>query len=155
MRLIDFLKKEHIKVFLIGKNKKEIIYELSDILLINKTDIQKSEVRDAIFEREKLSSTGIGDNIAIPHARVSTFDDLIVACGLTEDPVNFDSLDGKPVKIVFLILCPMDKPTLQIRFLARVSRLLNNKIFREKLLKCNSTDNIYQTIADYENKHFH
>ncbi len=153
MRLTDFLEKEHIKVFLEGKNKEELINELADILLSEHSDSQIVEAKKAIFEREKVSSTGIGSGVAIPHARIDFADDLIAACGLTSAPVNFESLDDQPVKVIFLILCPKSKPTLQIRFLARSSRILNDKQLREILFTCTTVDEVYQTIVDYEDKH--
>ncbi len=154
MRLTDFLKKEHIKVFLEGKNKEELINELADLLLSENSGIQIDEVKKAIFEREKVGSTGIGNGIAIPHARADMIEDLIVACGLTSTPIDFDSIDSLPVKIVFLILCSKAKPTLQIRFLARTSRLLHDRLLRDTLSSCTTADEVYQTIIDYEDKHF-
>ncbi len=154
MRLTDFLKKEHVKVFLEGKNKEELINELTEVLLSDTSGVEIDEVKKAIFEREKVSSTGIGNGIAIPHARVDTGDNLITACGLTKEPIDFESIDEQPVKIVFLILCPKSQPTLQIRFLARTSRVLNDKLLRDTLSSCTTAEEAYQTITDYEDKHF-
>lgn len=155
MRLTDFLKKEHIKVFLKAKNKQDAIRELVNMIVTDKSEQQKDEILKAFMDREEISSTGIGHGIAIPHARKNVFEDLIAACGLAEDPIDFNSLDKKPVKVIFLILCPNDLPGLQIRFLARASRLLNDKHLREKLFICQSKDEIYNTIYDYESQHFH
>jgi mannitol/fructose-specific phosphotransferase system IIA component (Ntr-type) len=154
MRLTDFLKKEHVKVFLQGKSKEELINELSEVLLSGYTDSQVDETKKAIFEREKLSSTGIGKGIGIPHGRVDFVDDLIAACGLTVEPVEFDSLDSQPVKMVFLIVCPASQPNLQIRFLARASRILSDDQLRDQLFQCTTADEVYQAIVDYEDKHF-
>lgn len=154
MRLTDFLQKEHIKVFLKGKSKEELITELSEVLLSGNPDSQLDETKKAVLEREKLGSTGIGKGIGIPHARVDFIDDLISACGLTVEPVEFDSLDDQPVKMVFLILCPTSQPTLQIRFLARASRVLSDDQLRGRLFQCTTSDEVYQAIVDYEDKHF-
>ncbi|MGD9201476.1 MAG: PTS sugar transporter subunit IIA [Chitinispirillia bacterium] len=155
MRLTDFLKLDHIKVYLKSSEKHGVIKELSDMLLTDKSESEKNEVLKALLEREKVSSTGIGHGIAIPHARTNVIEDLIAGIGIVETPIDFDSLDKKPVKIIFLILCPKDLPGLQIRYLARSSRLLNDESLREKLFKCTSSDEVYHTIFEYENQHFH
>ncbi len=154
MRLTDFLQKEHVKVFLQGKSKEELINELSETLLSEQTDSQLSEAKRAVFERETISSTGIGKGIGIPHARLGFIDNLVTACGLTSEPVEFNSIDKKPVNIVFLILCPTSQPNMQIRFLARASRILNDDTLRDQLCACTTADELYQTIVTYENKHF-
>ena len=155
MRITDFLKKECIKVYLEGTNQEEIIKELIELIFKNDPEINKDEALEGLFKRENIESTAIGEGVAIPHAKIEKGKDISVAFGLLEKGAEFNSLDGKPVKLVFLILYPKDKINLQLRFLARVARLLRQSGLHDSLFNCKSPKDVIDTFKHYEDKHFH
>ncbi len=155
MRITDYLKKEDIKVFLTGKNKKEIIGELVSFLGSHHPDINTKEVLGKVMEREGLETTGIGEGVAIPHARVDNLEDVHVVFGLHREGVGFNALDGKPARIFCLVLYPAAEISLQIRFLARLSRLFHVEDLRDKLCTCKKPDEVFDTIKSFEDTHFH
>ena len=155
MLITDYLKKECIRTALNCKNKEEIIKELLDLIAINYRGIDREKTLNAVLERENIESTSIGNGIAIPHARIGNCKDICVCIGLLQTGMDLNSIDGKPVKIVFLILFPENKINLQLRFLARIARLLHDSMLSNALFECTSPENIIDTFTDYENRHFH
>lgn len=155
MLISDHLNKESICVDLKGESKEDILKELAELSFKIHPELDREEVLAGLFEREKVLSTGIGEGIAIPHARVGNCDEICISFGLLRKEVDFQTLDNKPVKIVFLILFPKDKVNLQLRFLARVSRVLQHTILREELIKCESAEDVILTFQKYEEQHFH
>ncbi|MCP4757618.1 MAG: PTS sugar transporter subunit IIA [Proteobacteria bacterium] len=155
MLITDFLKKECINVDLQAGSKEEIIKELAELLLKYHPEIDKEEAYAGLFEREKLLSTGIGEGVAIPHARLESSRKISVAFGLVHKETDFGSLDNKPVKIVFLIFFPKDEVNLQLRFLARVSRLLRDASLYESLYESQSPEEVVAVFKQYEDHHFH
>lgn len=154
MRITEYLKADTIKVFLQGTNKEEVVCEMVEFLLANGYQFDREEVVTALFATEKISTTGIGGSIAIPHAKIDSISNLIAALGLAKEPVGFSAIDKKPVKLVFLILTPREKLGLHIRFLARVSRLLHNTDLKKQLFLCNNASEVFETFRCYEEKHF-
>ena len=126
MKIMDFLSPEAITVDLQSTEKKEIIKELVSLLV--KSGEVKEKDKDKVFkvllEREALGSTGIGQGIGIPHGKF---------CGISRKGVDFESLDGEPVYIFFLLVAPQDSAGPHLKALARVSRLLKDKYFRDTL----------------------
>ena len=155
MLITDYLKKECIKISLEGNSKEEIIKELLDVIVSNCKGINREETLSAVLKREDIESTSIGSGIAIPHARIGSCEDICACIGLLPDGMDLNSIDGKPVKIVFLILFPENKINLQLRFLARIARLLHDTKLSDALLECTNPENIISTFTDYENRHFH
>jgi mannitol/fructose-specific phosphotransferase system IIA component (Ntr-type) len=154
MRITDVLDQNKIKVFLQGTSKREVIEELAELLLDAHTEEQRAGALGELFGREATCSTGIGAGVAIPHARLESCQRLMVAFGLSREALEFDAIDQEPVRIVCLVLCPSDQPGLQLRFLARASRLLHNPELRDSLLQCSSADAVYQAFREYEDVHF-
>lgn len=154
MRISDYLKKECVIVDISGNTKDDILIELTEIIGENFPDIDKDEAVRGLLNREKLETTGIGKGIAIPHAGIKSCKTIVPAFGLIKKDVKFRSLDDKPVRIVFLILYPAEQVTLQLRFLARVSRLLRNKVLIRNLLECKTSAEIIEVFVNYENRHF-
>jgi PTS system nitrogen regulatory IIA component len=113
-----------------------------------------SKVKDAavtvgvLLDREKLGSTGIGQGIAIPHAKTDQAAAVVAAFGLSRRGVQFDALDGEPVNIFFLLVAPPDAAALHLKALARISRLLKDKFFRQSLRETKSAAEIIKLIKD-------
>ena len=155
MLITDYLKEECIDISLSGESKAAVIIKLLDRIIDADPEIIRDEALEDLFSREKLESTAIGNGIAIPHARVKNISDIKVAFGLLTDDPGFDSIDKQPVQLVFLILFPKEKVGLQLRFLARVARLLQQRGLHDSLIQCSSQKEILDTFKLYEEKHFH
>ena len=155
MLISDYLKEDCIRVGLTCSSKDEVLKTLAELQFNAHPDVDRDETIDSLYEREELLSTGIGDGIAIPHARIDSSEDVCVSIGLLSSEVDFNALDNKPVWIVFLILFPKEKVNLQLRFLARVSRILQNSTLREELYKCESAGEVMKVFKAFEEKHVH
>ncbi len=154
MRIIDVLKDENISLSLNGKSKNEIITELVELASNSENFIDKNKVLTSIFEREKTMSTGIGYGVAIPHGKSTGVKKICVSLGISRKGVDFDSLDGKPVHIFFLIAAPEGPAAPHIKFLSRISRLLNMESFRNKLIESNNKQEVLNLFKEEETKYF-
>ena len=138
MKIMDFLSRKAITTDVKAAKKEEVVKELVD-LLINTGEIEKrhrNKLIDNLMARESLGSTAIGQGIAIPHAKSDCVDKLVAAFGLSKKGVDFDSLDGEPVYIFFLLVAPQDSAGPHLKALARISRLLKDKYLRDSLRSC-------------------
>src|SRR3984957_10813137 len=124
MQLTDILKPGNIKVPLAAKTKNEAIAELVQVLADNGQITDAKKVLDAVLEREATRTTGIGNGLAIPHGKCPGTDHLVMAIGKPLTPIDFNSIDGKPVSLVWLLTSPPDKTGPHIHALARISRLM-------------------------------
>jgi fructose-specific phosphotransferase system IIA component len=152
MILTQILQPNCVKVPLEGKNKDAVITELVNLLNDGKYLLDKNMVLDSVLTREQTRSTGIGSGIAIPHGKCKGVKELVMAIGTTKDPVDFASIDGKPVSIVVLLVSPTDKTGPHIQALARISRIMLDDEFKEKLEKAESPEKVYELVRDKENR---
>jgi len=152
MMITDFLKEDCILVNLKSKEKKEALEELL-ILLKNKNYIKDSkEILETVLEREKLGSTGIGQGIAVPHARTDQIENLVGAVGISTNGISFNSLDGEPVNIIFLIIAPTKSIGLHLKALAKIARLLKNRTFRNALRNAETSAEVIEIIKEDDEK---
>jgi mannitol/fructose-specific phosphotransferase system IIA component (Ntr-type) len=110
----------------------------------------KQIVHDAVFTRERTRSTGIGSGIAIPHGKCNAVKELVMALGVTREPIEFQSVDNNPVSIVILLVSPLDQTGPHIQALAQVSRLMLDETFRAALEKTSSAEAAYQLLSERE-----
>jgi PTS system nitrogen regulatory IIA component len=103
---------------------------------------------EVLLEREKLGSTGIGDGIAIPHGKLAGLDNLIISFGRSREGVGFDSLDGNPVYIFFLLMAPENSAGQHLKALAKISRMLKDRDFRKGLTEAESSEEMYNLIIE-------
>ena len=148
--IADYLPKRGIKIFLKSADKPSVIAELVDLLcdvygLKNKADVLK-----AILEREEMMSTGVGYGIAIPHAKTDVVSSPKMVAGISKDGVNFDSIDGAPARIFFLLISPKNGSGEHVRILSELSRILNNPEARDKVLIAQNEKEFLETIKFYE-----
>ena len=148
MNITDLLQKEFIIEELKSKSKKEVLYELSEAFLRGDINIDLDAMVEVLLEREKLGSTGIGDGIAIPHGKLPGLENLIVSFGRSHTGIEFDSLDGKPVHIFFLLMAPENSAGQHLKALAKISRMLKEEDFRKKLMNTATLDDIYHVIEN-------
>ena len=152
MKISDILKKEHVIKELNSCDKKNVLDELSGFLEDEGEITSKENLLAALIEREKLGSTGIGENVAIPHAKTSEIDEIITVFGRSKNGVEFESLDQKPVNYIFLVIAPENSTGQHLKALARISRLFKNASLRESVLRTNEADQIYSILVDEDSK---
>ena len=148
--IADYIKVDTINLNLESKNKSAIIKELYNNL--KKTNLIKDEELglNDIFAREEMGSTGIGKKIALPHAKTKAVDELIATFGISRNGIDYESLDNENVNIFFMFLCPEEKTQEYLKVLARISRLIRDDKFIDKLLKAESNGEIIEIIRDAE-----
>ncbi len=154
MKIMDFLSKQAILADLRSTKKEDVVRELVDTL-VSAGEIDKNnrnKIIEALMERESLGSTAIGQGIAIPHAKSELVSKLVGAFGLSKRGVDFDSLDGEPVYIFFLLVAPQDSAGPHLKALARISRLFKDKYFRDNLRACVDDKAIIKIITQEDEK---
>lgn len=150
MRLSDILKAQNIKVPLEAKTKSEAIKELVDMLAANGDVKDAKSVLDSVLDREATRTTGIGNGLAIPHGKCTGTDHLIMAIGRPASPIDFQSIDGRPVNLIWLLASPPDKTGPHIHALARISRLMTIERFRLALAGATSSQALFDCIVQQE-----
>jgi PTS system nitrogen regulatory IIA component len=149
MKILDVLLKEAILSDLKANDKKGVLEELvTPVARI--ADINHDYLVKVLIERERLGSTGIGEGIGIPHGKVKNLDSLVLGFGLSKKGVDFDSMDGQPAHIFFLLLTPENSTGLHLKLLAQISKILKNDPFKQKLLRATNQDEIYSIIKEEE-----
>jgi mannitol/fructose-specific phosphotransferase system IIA component (Ntr-type) len=114
--------------------------------------LDRDDTLEAVLLRERIQSTGTGAGIAIPHGKCNAVKELVLAIGIAHEPIEFNSIDGKPVTILILLVSPADQTGPHIQALATISRLMLNEEFRQQLEKVTSADEVYVLLNDQENK---
>ncbi len=154
MKISEFLCTKAISADLKGTNKDEIIDELVGLLVsagaIDKKN--KPKLVEILLQREALGSTAIGQGIAIPHGKSENVAQLTAGLGVSKEGVNFDSLDGEPAYIFFLLVAPVDSAGPHLKALARISRLLKDKYFRENLKNSKDEKTILKLISQEDGR---
>lgn len=150
MTLTEILQPSCVKVPLEGKDKKAVITELVESLDAAGLLLDKKTVLDAVLAREQTRSTGIGSRIAIPHGKCKAVKELVMAIGIAGEPIDFKSIDGKPVTIIILLVSPADQTGPHIQALAQISRLMLSEEFKEELEKATSAGQVYELLSNKE-----
>ncbi len=153
MKILDVLPKEAIVVDLKAIDKKGVLEELV-VPIAKIAGIDREELVKVLMERERLGSTGIGQGIGIPHGKIRGLESLIIGFGRSQKGVDFDSMDGMPAHIFFLLITSENSTGLHLKLLARISRILKNDPFKEKLLHATSRDEIYSIIKEEEEEEY-
>ncbi len=152
MKLNDILIREACIVDMKARTKKEALRELSEVLAGSVKGLDGAGLLDMLLEREKLGTTAMGDGIAIPHARIEALDRLLASFGRSRQGVDFDSVDGKPTNLFFLLVAPGREGSAHLLTLARLSRLLSSPEFRSKLLDVESSDDLFRVLEEEESR---
>ena len=152
MILTQILQSDCIKVPVESRDKEAVISELVDLLDAKGLLSDRDSVLEAVLIRERIQSTGTGTGIAIPHGKCNAVKELVIAIGIAHEPIEYNSIDGKPVTILILLVSPADQTGPHIQALATISRLMLNEEFRQKLEKVTSTVEAYALLNDQENK---
>jgi len=150
MKITGFLCKDAIEVDLQATKKKEMLEELIDKLAAAKKikENAKEKILQAVLDREKLGSTGIGQGVAIPHAKTDKVAEIVCAFGASRKGVEFDALDGEKVYTIFLMIAPQDSAGMHLKVLAKISRLLKDKFFRKALREAKTPNEVIKIIKE-------
>lgn len=153
MKLLDFLQPDMIAPQLNATDKAGVLAELAEVLAATGTVRSTAVAVQVLEEREKLGSTGIGEGIAIPHGKLADLDRVVAVFGRSLAGVEFDSMDGAPVHLFFLLMAPENSASTHLKALARISRLLKDRSFREELMQAASRDDLFEIIAREDDKY--
>jgi fructose-specific phosphotransferase system IIA component len=150
MQLTDILNADCIKVPLDADDKQSAIYELID-LLAERGCVQNTQgLKDAVWHRETTRTTGIGHGLAIPHGKSDCCDSLVMAIGKPAQPIDFQSIDGKPVNLIILLVSPADQTGPHIQALAHISRMMTKDHFRAAMRNAASAEEVFGLIEEHE-----
>ena len=152
MKIVEFLNEKAITANMTANSKEAALRELVDVLAKAEGIKNKEELVKVLLGRESLGSTGIGQGIGIPHAKTNAVKKLVAALGICPQGVNFEALDGEPVHIFFLLIAPEDSAGPHLKGLARISRLLKDKYFRESLKQLRDEKSILKLIREEDAK---
>ncbi|MGA2669220.1 MAG: PTS sugar transporter subunit IIA [Ignavibacteria bacterium] len=154
MKISDILSTDVIEVNLDVKDKDDSLNKIIDLAALSGKILDIKKVTETIFEREKLVSTGVGKGFAIPHGKTDAISDIVAAFVITKNPIDFDSIDGEPVRFIFLLVGKETLLNTHIKLLSRISRLMNKDEFREKLLKSVTKDEVLKIFKEEEQNYF-
>jgi len=150
MQLDKILRKEFINGDLSAGKKTEVLEELSNTIIKGGLKLDLPSLVNALQDRENLGSTGIGQGVALPHARISEIDHIILSFGRSKTGVEYGALDEKPVHIFFLLLIPENSADDHLKALAKISKMLKIENFRNSLLTAQSPEDLYRIIIEQE-----
>ncbi len=150
IKIVDFLSTALINPDLRGTDRGSIFKELIALLTAQYRDLDPVLIEKALDEREKLGSTGIGEGVAIPHAKIEGLRKVIAAMGRSAAGVEFDSPDGKPVHLFFLIIAPINSVGTHLTLLARINSLVKDEELRQALLRAADAEELLKTIEMFD-----
>ncbi len=131
-------------------SSKKRVFEHAGLLFENNQNVARSQVFDSLFAREKLGSTGLGQGIAIPHGRIKGLKEAVGALIRMREPIPFDSPDGQPVNLIFVLLVPERATDLHLQILSELAQMFSENAFREQLLQAASVDAMHKLITEWQ-----
>ena len=150
MQLTDLLTIDRIKIPLESTTKEGVLRELVEVVADDEAAPERAELLRAVRDREAVLSTGIGNGVAIPHGKSPVLPELRMAAAITDRPVEFDALDGQPVKLLFLLVGPESAAGPHIKALSRIARLIRNDDVRKRLLAAENPEEFLSALRDAE-----
>jgi len=150
MKLTDILGPRCVKVPLAATTKEAAIGELIDLLDADELLTDRDQMLQAVLDREATRTTGIGHALAVPHGKAHACSRLVMAVGKPAEPIDFQSIDKQPVKVIVLLASPPDQTGPHIQALARISRLMTMENFRNAIFRAESSAELYGIIAGHE-----
>ena len=154
MKITEVLEEQLVQTNLAGTTKEEVINAMVDLVAKSSKVLDTEKVRQAIFEREKIMSTGVGNGFAIPHGKTDAVSDIIAAFATTAQPIDYQSLDEKPVRLVFLLIGRDNMVGPHIKLLSRISRLMGKEDFRNRLLELKTPQEVLESFRQEEAIYF-
>jgi nitrogen PTS system EIIA component len=146
MRLSEILDPKNIIPDLKAREKKKALEELAETITNTRPSLDKNALVKVLLERERLGSTGIGDGVAIPHGKFHGIAEPVISFGRSLKGLDFESMDGQPVYLFFLLVAPENSASVHLKALARIAKLLKNSAFRKTLMEIPTRQELYKTI---------
>ena len=146
MKLSDIMEEDNLIPNLKARDKKRAIEELVEAIVKNKPSLDKDSLVRVLLERESLGSTAIGDGVAIPHGKFHGISMPIISFGRSLNGLDFESIDGQPVFLFFLLVAPEDSASVHLKALARIAKLLKDSTFRRSLMEAHTREELYKII---------
>ncbi len=150
MLLTELLSADRVKVPLSSRTKNEVLEELVNLAADGRPEADAAAILASVREREQVLSTGIGSGVAIPHGKTPHIDQLVLTAGVAREAIDFDALDGKPVRLFFLLVGPESASGAHVKALSRISRLLRREQLRSDLMAAPNPEAFLQIIQDSE-----
>jgi len=153
MKIVDLISREMIIPALAAKTKPAIIRELAEHLAERTDHVDSDELARVLIDREGLASTAIGEGVAIPHGKLPSVEDIVACIGRARGGVDFDSMDGQPTYLFFVMVAPESSTGAHLKALARISRVFKDPEFRRRLLAAPDAESMYHVVADEDAKY--
>lgn len=154
MHISSVLDEQFIAIRIPATDKEKALNAMVDMLGKSRKVLDLEKVRTAILEREKLMSTGVGHGFAIPHGKTDAIEDIIAAFAITGEPIDFDALDNQPVQLIFMLVGKESHVGTHLKLLSRISRLMNNEVFRQQLLNAATPAEVLSLFEQEEHRYF-
>jgi fructose-specific phosphotransferase system IIA component len=151
MKLTDHIEPKHIILNLEGTSKQEVIEELVERMSETCENCDADTILEAVLSRERDGSTGLEKGVAIPHAKCDAVDRLRIVVGISRDGVDFDSQDGKPSKLFFLMIAPTTESGPHVQAIAKIVKMIKLDRFRDRLMKADNPEVVIETMERVEN----
>jgi PTS system nitrogen regulatory IIA component len=146
MKLSEILEENHIIPDLKAGDKKGVLEELAETIVSHEPSVDKRSLVRVLLERERLGSTGIGEGVAIPHGKFDGISRPVISFGRSRKGLDFESMDGQPAFLFFLLVAPENSANIHLKALARIAKILKNRSFRQVLMEVHTREELYQTI---------
>jgi len=152
MKLSDIIEEDYIIPELKANDKRGVLEELTEMITVREPSIDKMALVKVLVDRERLGSTGIGDGVAIPHGKLNGVKQPIISFGRSKQGLDFDSMDGQPAYLFFLIVAPENSSGFHLQVLAKIAKILKSSVFRKKLMDADSRIELYQIITESDDE---
>jgi len=154
MHITSILDERYIATGLRAENKEQALNAVIDLVSTSPRVHDIEKVRTAVLDRERLMSTGVGYGFAIPHGKTDAIDDIVAAFATLAEPIDFDALDNQPVRMIFLLVGRESQVGAHLKLLSRISRLMNNENFRNRLQAAGTSTDILSLFLEEEGRYF-
>ena len=153
MKIVDLIKREMIVPALVATDKRGLLEELASYMAEHHARIDRAALARVLVEREQLASTAIGEGVAIPHGKLGSVGEIVACLGRARAGVEFDSMDGQPTFLFFVLVAPESSTGAHLKALARISRVFKDPEFRKRLLEAPDAETMYSVVAAEDAKY--
>jgi nitrogen PTS system EIIA component len=153
MKIVDLIKRDMVMPVLAATDKRGILEELAAYMAAHHTRIDRAQLARVLIERESLASTAIGEGVAIPHGKLAAVGEIVACLGRARPGVDFDSMDGQPTFLFFVLVAPESSTGAHLKALARISRVFKDPEFRRRLLAAPDAEAMYNVVAEEDAKY--
>lgn len=153
MKIVELIRREMIVPALQARDKRGLLDELAAHISAQHSKIDRASLLRVLVDREALASTAIGEGVAIPHGKLSAVGEIVACLGRAPGGVDFDSMDGQPTFLFFVLVAPENSTGAHLKALARISRVFKDADFRRRLLAADDADAMYRVIAEEDAKY--